>query len=126
MEEESHQETPSFTVKKKVDDSWKDVVQKEKSTAAPEPPPASPLPEKLGFLDFISGLGMQTLAALGEIPDESGVTKPIHLEQAQYLIDVIEMLAQKSKGNLSPEEKTSLDELLYGLKVKFVQKSRAI
>ena len=128
MEDESRQEIPGFTVKKKVDESWKNAVEKERSApsaSGPQEPTASQ-PGKPDFIYFLSGLGMQALAALGEIPDDSGAPGQADLTQAQYLIDVLEMLVLKTKGNVSAEEKTTLDELLYQLRVKFVQKSRAV
>ncbi len=131
MSEETHQETPGFTVKKKVDESWKNAVEKEKSTAF-SPVPAAPTEEAPapksdpGFLYFISGLGMQALNALGELPDDNGLTMPPDLGQAKQLIDVIEMLARKTKGNLSAEEENAFRELTRELRVKFVQKSRAV
>ena len=68
---------------------------------------------------------MQALAALGEIPDESGIAGPVELDQAKQLIDAIDMLARKTKGNQSPEEEGAFRELLRELRLKFVQKSRA-
>ncbi len=130
MSEESRQETPGIIIKKKVDESWKNAVEKEKTTAfspseSPQAPKEAP-PSDPGFLYFISGLGMQALASMGEIPDDSGLTGPIDLDQAKQLIDVIEMLSKKTKGNLSPEEENAFRELLRQLRLKFVQKSRAV
>ena len=136
--EETRQNTPDFIVNKKVDESWKNTVEKEKSSAAapvsaPAPDPAgaeeepqTPEPGKPDFLYFLSGLGMQALAALGELPDESGISTPADLGHAKYLIDVLDMLVIKTKGNLSAEEKKTLEQLLYQLRVKFVQKSREL
>ena len=138
MQEESRQKTPGFppeadqppagTAKKKVDESWKNAVEKEKTSAvSPEPEKAGTLPKPdPEFLYFISGLGMQTLAALGEIPDESGVAGAPDLEQAKRLIDALEMLARKTKGNLVPEEETSFRELLREIRLKFVQRSKEL
>lgn len=131
MQEESRQETPGFILKKKVDESWKNAVEKERSAAFSQSPPAAQIPVEdapktdPALIYFISGLGMQTLAALGEMPDESGLTSPPDLAQAKQLIDVLELLARKTKGNLSPEEETAFRELLRELRLKFVQKSRA-
>ncbi len=135
--EETRQDSPDFVVKKKVDESWKNTVEKEKAAPGPPPkqspaaqeeaPPApEPQPGKPDFIYFLSGLGMQALAALGELPDDSGMALPPDLGNAKYLIDVLEMLVMKTKGNLSPEEKTTLEQLLYQLRVKFVQKSREL
>ncbi len=131
--QEDPKETPGFTVKKKVDESWKNTVEKEKSTVAAPPAsaaqgaeqPARETPKSdPNFIYFISGLGMQALAALGELPDESGLSSPPDLGQAKQLIDIIEMLSHKTKGNLSAEEEGAFRELLRELRVKFVQKSR--
>ena len=119
----------SPSVQKKVDESWKNTVEKEKSGAGipasgQEAPRDAPKSDP-NFLYFISGLGMQALAALGEIPDESGVAGPVELDQAKQLIDAIDLLARKTKGNQSPEEEGAFRELLRELRLKFVQKSRA-
>lgn len=98
---------------KKVDESWKNAVQKEKENSSGEEAPV-PLPEP-NFSFFISSLGMQTLAALGEKTD---------MAQAQYLIDTIQMLLEKTKGNLTPEEDSMARGVLYELRMKFVQKTQ--
>ncbi len=119
---------PDEFVKKKVDESWKNTVEKEKATTAgasmPPPPAKEAIPSDPNFLYFISGLGMQAFAALGEIPDENGIAAPPDLEQAKRLIDVIEMLARKTKGNISPEEEGAFREVLRELRLRFVQKTR--
>ena len=84
MDEETRQETPGFTIKKKVDESWKSTVEKEKKTvlsgdekpAAKKSEPAEAKGQGLDFIEFASGLAMQAFALLGEIPDESGISRP--------------------------------------------------
>jgi hypothetical protein len=111
------------TIKKKVDETWKNSVDKEKEGEDLKGPgPAEPPPPDFTF--FISALGMQVLLALGEIPDESGVRTAADLKQAQYLIDVIQMLSDKTKGNLTETEGVVLENLLYELRIKFVQKTQ--
>ena len=99
---------------KKVDESWKESVHQEKTTpqaqsVAAEPPPGA------DFLGFISTLAAQASAMMGE---EQG------LPQSRYLIDVIQLLSDKTKGNLSPPEEMELKNILYELRVQFVKKSR--
>ena len=122
---------------KKVDESWKESVRKEKSpadtpkaqretTAQKEEPPQNP--SEVDFSYFISTLGMQALAALGVFPDPAtGKPRPTvtseDLAQAKYLIDIVQMIAQKTKGNLTAEESASLEELMYQLRVRFVEKN---
>jgi hypothetical protein len=117
---EDHEKAPGFNVKKSVDESWKDTVEKEKHADEPErgvPPPAP------DFLFFLSTLGMQTLQTLGEIADPASGEKKTDLPHAQYLIGTIQMLCEKTKGNLTKEEEQMAQGLLYELRMKFVQKS---
>ena len=117
---EDHEKTPDFKVKKTVDESWKDTVQKEKHADEPE---GQSFPPEPNFPFFLSTLGMQTLQMLGEIADPATGEKKTDLPQARYLIELIQMLCQKTKGNLSKEEEQMAEGLLYELRMKFVQKS---
>ncbi len=76
------------------------------------------------FPFFISSLGMQALLFLGELPDPQTGDKKPDLPQAKYLIDTLDMLSGKTKGNLSKEEEKMLEDLLYELRLKFVEKSQ--
>ena len=108
-----------------MDESWKHSVEKEKNTGAvpQEPEPSN---TEADFPGFVSTLAMQTLVALGEIPHpQTGQPHP-DLPQARYLIDVIQLLSDKTKGNLSVEEAAELKTLLYELRVKFVKKSQEV
>ena len=107
----------SGTVRKKVDESWKESVTKQKTApvaAGATPQPA--LPPETSFETFISSLGMQTVQALNEG----------HFDQARYLIDIIRMLAEKTKAGLTLEEAQGLQELLYQLQLQFVKKSQPV
>ena len=122
---EDREEFPGFTIKKKVDDSWKDSVQKEKAHVSREArePHAAAQPDPL-FQQFLSTLGMQALMALGEAQDPLAGDGTVDLAQAKYLIDVLQSLAAKTKSNLSPEEEKMFEGLLYELRVKFVEHSK--
>ena len=108
-------------ISKKVDESWKDSVRKEKETTTEKP--AQPATES-DFLTFVSTLAMQALMALGEIPNPTTGKSHADLAQAQYLIDVLQMLSDKTRGNLSEEEASELKTVLYQLRLKFVQKNQ--
>ena len=114
--------SPDFTVRKKVDESWKDAVKKEADPPAPGPD-ESDTPEA-SFPFFVSSIGMQALIALGEIANPVTGQKGLELSQAERLIDVLLMLAKKTNGNLSPDEKKVLEGLLYELQMKFVEKKQ--
>ena len=109
---------------KKVDESWKDTVEKERSFSPAEEPPAES-PES-GFLEFISTLAMQSMMALGEMAHPETGQNHENLPQAKYLIDTLRLLSDKTKGNLSTEEAAALKNILYELEIKFVKKSGAV
>ncbi len=108
-------------IPKKVDESWKDSVRKEKETPA-DKPVESALESDL--LAFLSTLAMQTLMALGEAANPVTGEARTDLAQAQYLIDVLQMLSDKTRGNLTEEEAAELKTVLYQLRLKFVKKSQ--
>ncbi len=119
-------------VEKRVDESWKENVEKEQNKAPETKPAEEPVnitPDKqemppANFILFISGLGMQALMGLGEIENPATNKKEVDLEQAKYLIDVIEMLQEKTKGNLIDEEAKAIDQMLYELRSKHISLSK--
>jgi len=108
-------------IKKNVDESWKDRADKEKKT---EDAPKAPQGFKMTFPVFISSLGMQALAALGELENPVTKKKETDLEQAQYMIDILQMLQEKTKGNVSDEEGQMMEGLLYQLRMLYVSKAK--
>ena len=121
-DDQEHSSGP--TARKKVDESWKEAIHKEKGGAEEIVEHEEVLPPEPNFPFFISTIGMQALAALGEVPDPISGEKKINTVQAQYLIDVIQMLSAKTKGNLSKEEESMMRDLLYELQMKFVEKNK--
>lgn len=109
---------------KKVDETWKDNVAKQKESD--DQTAETQTGADTGFAFFATSLGLQAFYMLGEFPDEKGERPAADLKQAKYLIDILQMLAEKTKGNLTPEEDTTLKTLLYELEMKFVQKSQTV
>ncbi len=115
-------------VKKKIDEAWKETVAREKKTREAKEP--AEVAEKAGvapsmemdFSLFISGLGMQALMGLGEITDPLTKKKEVNLDQAKQTIDILSMLKGKTEGNLTDEESKILDNLLYELRMKYIDK----
>lgn len=129
---------PSDSLKKRVDEDWKERAQRERAAKAAEPQKAEPIrpgqsssrmarPGRTAQADpfslFLSSLSMQTLMALGEMPHPATGQPHEDLEQAHYLIDVLGMLQEKTKGNLTQEEMELLESLLYELRMKYVKKA---
>jgi hypothetical protein len=84
---------------------------------------------KAPMLDFnalILSLGSSVIVHLGEAPDPTTGQKrdKPELEMAQQSIDLLAMLQEKTRGNLTAEESRFLDNMLYDLRMLYVQVSQ--
>jgi hypothetical protein len=75
------------------------------------------------FLSFVYSLGTSALMLLGEGPGQEGASTAQSLGHAQEIIDLLTILETKTKGNLTQEEETLLQEMLYALRIKYVEKA---
>lgn len=76
------------------------------------------------FATFVLSLGSSALLHLGELDEPTSGAKPkIDLGMAKHTIDVLVMLQEKTKGNLSSAEATLLENLLFDLRLRFVETS---
>jgi len=95
--------------------------------AEPEPGPRVDLPTtppELGgpsFFDLVAMLAEPVPIYLGDavLPDGEDAT---NLEMARFYIDLLAVLRQKTAGNLTAQEAAFLEDLLYRLRVRYVQK----
>jgi hypothetical protein len=103
-----------------VDTDWKAEAQRDKERLAEEVvrPEAPPAP---AFSELVNLLVMQAMAGLGMLAGPGGERIPPSLEMAKHFIDLLQVLEDKTKGNLTPEEKTLLDQVLYEMRMSFVQ-----
>jgi len=99
---------------------------------APEPPPppaVEPAPgapgEPVTFSTFVLGLSTQALLHLGEIPNPVTHAVETDLESARQVIDILGMLAEKTRNNLEPGEQSLLESALYDLRMRYVELRRA-
>lgn len=89
----------------------------------PEEKATTQLPE-MNFSTFILSLSSSALLHLGEIPDpNTGVTKE-EIPLAKQTIDILGMLEEKTKGNLTADEKNLLTHILYDLRMRYVSKNK--
>jgi hypothetical protein len=81
-------------------------------------------PAHVDFGTFVLSLGSSALVHLGEIshPDTDQAREDLLL--ARQTIDLLAMLEEKTRGNLTGEETRFLGDLLADLRLKFVEKSR--
>ena len=88
----------------------------------PEAQEASPMgPPGIDFHTFVLSLGSSALLHLGELerPGSGGPEKNLTL--AKHTIDILGMLQEKTRGNLSPAEDKLMESLLYDLRLKYVE-----
>ncbi len=104
---------------KRVDENWKEKAKAGKETPAPPgpPPPAE-------FSSLVASIAAGAFMALGADPGEEGEAGPPDLDRARYAIDLLGMLAEKTKGNLAPDEERHLAAVLHQLRLAFVEVSR--
>ena len=76
---------------------------------------------ELGFSTFILSLSTSVLVHLGELPDPVTSTKGANLQLARQTISVIELLKEKTRGNLTEEEEKLIDTVLYDIRIKYVK-----
>ncbi|HEU5180409.1 MAG TPA: DUF1844 domain-containing protein [Candidatus Polarisedimenticolia bacterium] len=82
-------------------------------------------PHAIGFENFIRYLAQVALHQMaGERNPATGVVE-VSLEEARQTIEILGMLKEKTKGNLSGEEQRTLEDLLYHLKVEFSRRAAA-
>ena len=82
-------------------------------------------PPKLDFHTFVLGLGSSAFIHLGDAPHpETGQAGAPDLVLAQQTIDVLAMLQEKTRGNLTPDEEALLGQLLRDLRLRFVERSK--
>lgn len=81
---------------------------------------ASPLPE-VDFASFIVSLATTAQVSLGNIPNpETGLTAP-NLPAAKQFIDILGMLRDKTKGNLTEQEGKLIENVLFTLRMQYVK-----
>lgn len=79
---------------------------------------------EFGFSTFILSLSTSALVHLGELPDPISNRKEVNLQLAKQTISIIEMLREKTKGNLSQEEEKLINNVLYDVRLKYVKFSK--
>jgi hypothetical protein len=76
----------------------------------------------LSFAAFVLSLAHTAAVHFGDVPDPAtGQTQPANLAGAQQMIDILGLLEQKTRGNLTPEERQLIEQLLYELRLRFIE-----
>lgn len=111
-----------------IDNDWKQQAQAEKEHLAQEEEKqqekqkliAEELPP-VSFTTLVSSYVTQAMLALGLLEHPALNKRMVDLDLAKFNIDMLAVLEEKTKGNLSPEEKKMLDEALHQIRMAYVQ-----
>jgi hypothetical protein len=79
--------------------------------------------EAVDFHTFILSLGSSALLHLGELDQPGGDPSTPDLPLAKHTIDIIAMLEQKTRGNLTSAEAHLIESLLFDLRLRYVERS---
>ncbi len=121
-----------------VDSDWKSQAQAEKeklnaqaqaaaeAKAAQQGPAGRDPNEPMGIQDLVSILVNQALTYMGGMADPRTGKVVVALEYAKIYVDLLGVLEQKTKGNLTPEEATMVTNVTHELRLEFVEVSKAI
>jgi hypothetical protein len=79
----------------------------------------------LTFTGFVLSIAGSAAVHFGDLPDpNSGQRAPINLQGASQMIAILALLHQKTRGNLTAEERQVLEQVLDELRMRFVELSR--
>jgi hypothetical protein len=84
-------------------------------------------PSAVTFVGFVLSLAHTAAYHFGDVPDPmTGEPGNANLAAAQQIIDILSLLEEKTRGNLTAEERQLLEQLLYELRLRFVEASKTV
>ncbi|RJP33955.1 MAG: DUF1844 domain-containing protein [Phycisphaerales bacterium] len=103
-----------------IDSDWKEEARREKERLAEQsrqgrgelPPPS--------FAEIVNLIVIQAAMALGGFVGPDGRAHPPDLVSGRHYIDLLGLMEEKTRGNLTPEEQQMLEAVLYELRMQFV------
>lgn len=116
---------------KRVDEDWKreahaerakdkeKLAPKEKEKSGDAPGGRTP------FIDFINALATEALMFLGAVAHPQTGQAVYAPEQAKHTIDILGLLEEKTRGNLTPDEERMLKGVLHEIRLAYVRASQA-
>jgi hypothetical protein len=121
------EEDQGFVVRDKRGRGEESAASEPARPAAPAPPDMhqeaghshEPHPP-VTFASFVFSLSTSALMLMGEQLDPRQGKIPVNLPQAKEIIDILSVLEAKTKGNLNQEEQAMLTDMLYALRMKYV------
>jgi len=80
-------------------------------------------PPDVSFTMLINAMAQPALLFLGEIPHPGTGQPAVDPEKAKLQIDMLELIRVKTRGNLSPQEESLLEQVLYQLRMLYVARA---
>jgi hypothetical protein len=80
--------------------------------------------DSITFVGFVVSLVHTAYMHLGDMPDPASGRAEPDLSSAQQIIDIVALLEEKTRGNLTAEERQILEQALYELRLRFVEVSQ--
>jgi hypothetical protein len=75
----------------------------------------------IDFVTFVVSMSHSALLHLGDAPDPSTGVREKNLPLARQTIDLLAVLQEKTRGNLSGDEERVLSQAIYDLRMRFVE-----
>ena len=129
----NEQEAPKLI----IDSDWKSQARQEKEKLSqkaetPKPQAAAGTPEgaagetptEPGIQDIVSLLMTQALTYMGAFPDPRTGRAVVSLEMARVFIELLKVLEDNTKGNLTEQESTVMTRVLNELRMEYVEMSK--
>lgn len=114
--------SPTADISNTLEDSAIEPEMSEDDLDAEDYPGAD---DPASFVNFLSTLATNAVAALGAMPHPVTGQRTVDLETGKFWIDILVMLREKTNGNLHPKESQLLEGLLGDLQMQYVQMMRA-
>jgi hypothetical protein len=120
--QQSEEEKERLREESRQQEAAREAYESEAQKAADKtgPQPEGPLPE-ITFASFLMSLGTSVFFYLGDLPHPETQAAEKNLPLAKQTIDLLGLLREKTRNNLTPEEENIFDHLLYDLRMRYVK-----
>jgi hypothetical protein len=89
-------------------------------------PESQPESGEVTFIGFVLSLAHTAAFHFGDLPDPlTGQAGRVNLPAAHQIIEILSLLEQKTRGNLTAEERQLLEQLVYELQMRYVEATNA-
>jgi Domain of unknown function (DUF1844) len=80
---------------------------------------------RISFVGFVLSLAHTAAVHFGDVVDPvTGQTADVNVVAAQQMIDILVLLEEKTRGNLTMEERQLLEQILYELRLRYVEATK--